>query len=61
MKGNYVCTEVFECDYTTARDDNLKIKELNQIVEQHGGYVCSYGTCCPKCRKNSLVYESENK
>lgn len=54
MKANYECANL-DCCYTTNREDNLKIKDLNEVIKEEGGNISSIGNVCPKCYKNSLV------
>lgn len=54
MKTNAECANI-KCTYTTGRNDNLKIKDLSVIVKEQGGKFEVSDTCCPKCKRNSLV------
>ncbi|WP_180953817.1 hypothetical protein [Bacillus sp. M6-12] len=54
MKANYECVNL-DCKYTTNREDNLKIKDLNEVVKEEGGSISPIGNVCPTCHQNSLV------
>jgi hypothetical protein len=56
MKTNYVCANL-DCQYTTNRDDNLKIRDLNQFVKEQGGEISEVSQMCPECKQNTLVLE----
>lgn len=58
MKANFECVNS-NCGYSTNRNDNLKIKDLIEIVNNEGGCIDENDRICPKCKKNTLFYISE--
>jgi hypothetical protein len=55
---NFVCSS-WGCDYTTNVEGNLTIEQLEELVEEDGGYVLDSLTLCPKCKCHTLIYEAK--
>lgn len=55
MKDNYACVNS-ECNYSTNAKEGTSTQKLDSILKQDGGFMEKKNSCCPKCKKNSLVY-----
>lgn len=55
MRDSFACT-IIGCGYWTKTKEGTTAKELDKIVKQDGGFMKGKETCCPKCKKDSLVY-----